>query len=567
MKCNYLSNKTLNVLIGAAAAILFLTNCKGEALDFHVGNLLGDPTIEDGDGTRGDGSSQIYTVTKIVESTSDIPSWTNADLPFTGPRRQLGTIATDSQWPFEFTFTYPPNNYSLGQARVLLITSRDSSDTEAIFVDGVFTGRPPNTLVSGVSTKILHRNYSCSGCGGATAASGPANTYFIDWALNHYKISTQNTFDLDIADLLLPTPLTPEGILADGVLRVVTGDDAYVTSDTGTTSRPLLIMQGYTVSATPLACTTSPEYKYKNTYIHVDGNSIDQPAFNGTVVTPFTSWSANYTTFRSAEFYYDPRLPQLSDYTGFRISKAEISLQIKRTNTDAAAIVINGIGFDQTGFDRTQATATVEQWSASASSLSYWNTLVTSVTPNNSQATITINLLSLFSESKVKELLLQGKLNVSLAGPVASVYGQAATSTRNYGVTVNGPDLILEGTYTAELCEIPNDPGSPLNGGGLPVADCLVDTTGPSISSIASSQVTSTAATIQWLSSEPATSTVSYGVGGTAQATPVDSTLKLFHTVQLSGLSPYKYYQFIVRSADACGNQTNSPINVFRTQR
>jgi hypothetical protein len=548
--------------------VLFSTGCKGSALPFFEGSFLGDPTVEDGDGTRGDGTPQIRTVTKIFESTSDIPSWSAGELPFTGPRRALGVITTDSQWPFEFNFTYPPNNFSLGAVRLQMMTSRDSSDTEAIFMDGVFTGRPPASMVSSNSPRITHRHYSCVGtCSGGATPDGAPNTYFMDWALTHYKISTLNTFDLDIADLLVPTSVTVEDIMSDGVVRVATGDDAYVANDGPNSSRPILIMQGSTVSSSALSCSTSPSYNFRNTYIHNDGNSISQAAFSGEVLNPFSSWTTAYSTFRSTEFFYDPRLPQLTDYSGFILSKAEISMQIRRATTDAAALVVNGIGFDQSGFDRSQATSAVEKWSTSTLNLDYWNTIVNAIPATDTPTIVTLNLLSLFSESKIRELLLQGKLNISLAGPIARIYGQGATASRTYGSSVNGPELILEGSFTAEVCEIPDDPNSPLSGGAPVAPDCLVDFTAPAISSISSKQTTATGTTIQWLTDEPATSQVGYGIGGTGSTTSIESTPKLFHSVTLSGLSPYKYYQFIARSADACGNSKDSVINVFRTLR
>jgi hypothetical protein len=547
---------------------LLYVGCKGSALDLHSGDYLGDPTIEDGDGTRGDGTPQIYPVTTIVEATSEIPSWSAADLPFTGPRRALGVVATDSQWPFEFNYTYPPNNYNLGEARLSILTSRDNSDTEAIFVDGVFTGRPPSAMVSSTSTKITHRNYSCVGvCSGGATPTGPANTFFMDWALSHYKVATQNTFDLNLADLLTPTTRTIADIISDGSLKVVTGDDAFVGAAGPSNSNPILVLQGYTVSNVALTCTTSPEYKYKNTYIHNDGNSIGQSAFSGTVDSPVSSWGNAYTGFRSVEFYYDPRLPQLTNYTGLNISKAEITLQIKRFNTDPVAIVINGIGIDQTGFDRSTATVGVESWSVTATTIDAWNTLVSSIPATNVSTPITINLLNFFSVGKLKELLLQGKLNISIAGPVATVYGQNATSTRTYGVSVNGPELILEGSFTAQVCQVPNNPTSPLNNVGGN-ADCLTDVTGPALTSISASQITATTATIKWLTNENASSQIGYGVGNTNTLSPLNSTQESFHSVTLTGLSPYKYYQYVVKSADSCGNSTTSSVtNVFRTLR
>ena len=552
---------------------LFLTQmsgCDGKAEELSSGTYLGDPTVDDG-GTRTDGSDQgqIYTVTKIVEATNEISEWTTADLPFTGPRRSLGTVATDSQWPFKYAFTYPPNNYSIGEAHLLLATSRDASDTEGIFVDGVLTGRPPTGHPSPSSPNILYRNYFCPGCTGGAVPTGTANQYYMDFALSHYKIgaSVINTFDLDLSTLLLYTPLTIDGVLKDGLLRVVSGDDAVIQTDTATATRPLLIMEGFTISKVALTCSQSPSYKLINTYIHNDGNSISSPAFSGTVVSPSVSWTTAYTTPRSVEFFYDPKLPKLSSYTNLNISMSSLALQVKRTNADPVAIVINGIGIDQDGFDRTTATAVVESWSTDAAARTYWNTFVTAIPANNSSNLVSLNLLSLLSASKIKELLLQGKLNVSISGPLANVYGQAATSTRTYGVPVNGPELLLQGSYTAEICEVPDNPTSPLNGGVMGPIDCTVDKSAPIISSIQVTSITSTSAKVQWLTNENSSSQTGHGITAPSTLSTVNATPLTFHSVEITGLQPYKFYQYNVRSTDSCSNQQTSATKSFRTLR
>ncbi len=546
------------------------TGCDGKAEDLSSGTYLGDPAIGDG-GTRTDGSDQgqLYTVTKIVEATNEISEWTTADLPFTGPRRSLGTVAVDSQWPFKYLFTYPPNNYAIGEAHLLLATSRDSSDTEGIFVDGVFTGRPPAGHPSPTSTKILYRNYSCSGCTGGAVPTGTANTYYMDFSLTHYKIGSTviNTFDLDLATLLNYTPLTIDGILKDGILRVVTGDDAVIQTDTATATRPLLIMEGFTISKVPLVCTQSSVYKLVNSYIHNDGNSISAPAFSGAVVTPSMSWTTAYTTPRSVEFYYDPKLPKLSSYANLNITMGNLALQVKRTTANPVAIVINGIGVDQDGFDRTQATTVVESWSTDPTMRAYWNTFVTGITANDTSSVVTLNLISLLGAAKVKELLIQGKLNIAISGPLASVYGQAATSTRTYGVPVNGPELNLQGNYTSEICEVPDNPTSPLNGGVVGPSNCMTDFAAPLISSVQATSITSTSAKIQWLTNEGSSSLVGYGPLTPTTLTPNVVTPVTFHSVQITGLQPYKYYQYNVQSADSCSNKATSATKSFRTLR
>lgn len=566
--------RVLKILVALLLCASYIA-CDGKAKDLSKGNYLGDAIIGDGDGERddGDGSGTLYAVTRIVEASSDITSYTNGMLPFNGARQQLGQSNLNVQWPFEFSYTYPANNYTLNEARLFVVTSRDSSDTEAIFVDGVFTGRPPASEVSSVSpsSTINYRHYvcvgTCSGGAAATVSATGANTFFMDWALTHYKVATENTFDIDIANLLTTTPLTINDILSDGNLKVVTGDDAFIQTDTATASRPLLIMQGFTVSYEPLTCSMSPTYKLKNQYIHNDGNSIGQAAFTGTYMSPVSSDSSLYNSNHFVEFYFDPRLPTLDDYDYLDITTSTLRFDVRRVSSDPTAIVINGIGIDQDGFDRSSATTAVELWTDDVATRAAWNTFVNAMSVDNTRRTVNLDLNNLLGADTVKELLLQGKLNVSVKGPIANIYGAARTSTRTYGVQVNGPELILNGTYSAEICEVPDDPGSPLNGAGGGSLDCLVDTDGPIPSSIQVVSITSTSARIQWLTNEASTTRAGYGISAPSALTTEDTNLTTFHSVDLTNLDPYKYYQYNVRGSDSCGNSSISATRTFRTQR
>lgn len=553
----------------AGTLLMCLSGCNGSARPLSKGSSLGPAIIgEEGERVDGNDFGQIYTVTNIVEATTDIPEWTDAELPFAGPRRQIGQNFTDSQWPFKFTFTYPPNNYKLGEAHLVIVTARDSSDTEGIFVDGVMTGRPPSTNVSTTSTKVTHRHYVCSGtCSGGIAPTTPSNLYFMDWALTHYKVATPNSFDLNIAQLLDPTTVTPVDVVSDGVVRIVTADDSMVHDTAPTTQKPLLMLEGFTVSKTALSCTNSPSFKFLNTYIHNDGNSVGQAAFVGTVTTPVQSWATAAVGFRSVEFYFDAKLPRISSLDNLSVTKANLVVQVRRGTVGTSAIVVNGIAVTEAGFDRGQATAEVETYDDSSSATNYWASIVSGIPANDTAQTRTIDLISLLGATKIRELLAQGKLNVSLAGALGTVQGAAATSTRTYGVQVAGPELVLEGNYTTEICTVPNDPTSPLSDSSGAVGSCDLDQASPSVSSIQAASITSTSATIQWLSSEPSDSQVGFGISGTSTNTTLDSAMTSFHSVQLTGLQPYKYYQFVVKSRDACGNLTISGTKTFRTLR
>lgn len=330
-------------------------------------------------------------------------------------------------------------------------------------------------------------------------------------------------------------------------------------------------MVGSTYSTTALTCAMSPTYYLKNTYLHNDGNSIGQTAFTGSVLTPSNSWASVYSTFRSVELYFDPRLPSLTNYDLLTITKADLTIRLRRA-AGPTAIVINGLGIDQDGFDRNSAdVSVVESWTDDAAIRSAWNTFVNAIPSDASDQTRTLNLISLLGATTVKSLLLQGKLNIAIAGPIARIYGQTATSSRTYGTQVAGPELILEGNYSAEICEVPNNPNSPLNGAGGGPAVCsgpTADITAPLLSSIQVINITANSATIQWLSSlETTTTQVGYGLLDTTTTSPLNGNLANFHSVTITGLLPYKYYQYNVRSIDACGNSTISDSKSFRTLR
>jgi hypothetical protein len=233
----------------------------------------------------------------------------------------------------------------------------------------------------------------------------------------------------------------------------------------------------------------------------------------------------------------------------------------------SSAIVINGIGVAESGFDDSSATSAVESWEAGSTYVSYWSSFVSGIPANGTSQSRTLNLISLLGETKVKELLAQGKLNISVAGALATVSGDAATSTRTYGVQVGGPELNLQGQYTTQACTIPNDPNSPLSDSSGSIGDCSLDQTSPVASSVQVVNITSSSATVQWLTNESADSQIGYGISSTGTTTTLDPTLANFHSVQITGLQPYKYYQYVVKTKDGCGNQTISATRSFRTLR
>lgn len=539
---------------GAWLLILAIAAC-GKIVPLLPEGELGDAVIGDGQGLRTDGSDQgsIISVTQIYEAVGDgtLPGFSvgAGDYPFTNNPVAIGAPSNNQHTPFYFTYTYPPNNYSLAEAHLLIDTERDATDTEGIWVDGVFTGRPPGGNVNGASPNIVHAHYAGSG--------NPENTYYMDFSLAHYAQFTRNTFDLDIAELLTPSPLTVVDVISDGQLLVETGDDSPV-------YQAFLIVEGYTISKDALTCTNTSPVSFQNIYLHNDGNSIGENAFTGTVETPFESVSSGVAGFKSIEMFFDAILPRVP-VANIDLSGAVVDLTIAR-NTAATAIVVNGVGVAEGGFNQAMATSAVEQWEDSASATGYLASFLGTIPTDGTPTAASLDLVQLLGETQLLALIAQGKLNLSFAGGFRRVTAGNATSNRALGNPVSGPELDIDGSHFSEVCTVPDNPDSPLQD-GEPPPPSAGDETSPAVTSLQATEITSSSAAIQWLTDEGATTQVGSGVGNTDTLSTEDATLKTFHRVELTGLQAYKYYYYRAITRDGLGNETVSATKVFRTLR
>jgi hypothetical protein len=186
---------------------------------------------------------------------------------------------------------------------------------------------------------------------------------------------------------------------------------------------------------------------------------------------------------------------------------------------------------------------------------------------------VKLDLVQLIGASRLKRLLSQGKLNVALAGSIAYAGSTGLTANRSRGSAnaVHGPEFWIKGDYVTQLCQVPDDPNSPMNDVSGAIPD-VSDTASPVISSLSAQEMTSTSAVIQWLTDERADSRVCYGIGNTDTCTPffdTDPNWVTFHRVSLTGLAPYKAYQFKVITRDASPNRNESVSGVrsFQTLR
>jgi len=88
----------------------------------------------------------------------------------------------------------------------------------------------------------------------------------------------------------------------------------------------------------------------------------------------------------------------------------------------------------------------------------------------------------------------------------------------------------------------------------------------PVISQIATSQITTTSATVSWTTDIPSSSQVLYGTSASYnQSTTLDATQVTGHSQTLTGLTPGTTYHFAVRSTGSSSNTATSNDNTFPT--
>ena len=88
------------------------------------------------------------------------------------------------------------------------------------------------------------------------------------------------------------------------------------------------------------------------------------------------------------------------------------------------------------------------------------------------------------------------------------------------------------------------------------------DTTPPNITEIDVPGIDETSATITWITDEPATSQVKYGLADTyGKISELDEQLTTNHTITLTGLETDKLYHYRVISKDIGGNETISSVD------
>ncbi|HVU59605.1 MAG TPA: carboxypeptidase regulatory-like domain-containing protein [Candidatus Saccharimonadales bacterium] len=160
-----------------------------------------------------------------------------------------------------------------------------------------------------------------------------------------------------------------------------------------------------------------------------------------------------------------------------------------------------------------------------------------------------------------KALVSSGSATLSFVGGSAVV-----SATSNTNIMTSDPGTSV--SFKAAPSTTP--PSSSSSGSSSNTAQPAApkDTTPPTISAVTVTDRTATSATIEWTTSEAATSTVLYGLTTGYGLTASNSSLTTHHTTVLQSalIVPGTTYHFMVNSADAAGNLVKSGDSSFTTE-
>ena len=134
---------------------------------------------------------------------------------------------------------------------------------------------------------------------------------------------------------------------------------------------------------------------------------------------------------------------------------------------------------------------------------------------------------------------------------IAVVEGSIPTEAGSVVAGDGALDVANAETLTVTYLDADDGTGSPATKQATAVTDCA----SPTISNVASADVTGLAATVSFDSDEPTTSSVNYGTscGSLTQSSSGSGTLTT-HDIALAGLTPSTQYFFSVVATDAAGN-------------
>ncbi|MDE2320508.1 MAG: fibronectin type III domain-containing protein, partial [candidate division NC10 bacterium] len=220
-------------------------------------------------------------------------------------------------------------------------------------------------------------------------------------------------------------------------------------------------------------------------------------------------------------------------------------------------------GHAEAYYRRSKPDLTVPAVSA-PSSASSGATIVVSDTIKN-QGTAASNAFSVAyylskSPSSTTGAAVLGTQNISSLAAGASV--ALVTSFTVPGSTASGTFYVVVVADSTNVINESNESNNIASSGAISIKN----STPPTISSVTSSGITASSATVTWNTDKSSTSQADYGTTAAyGSATALNSSLVTSHAVTLSGLTAGKAYHFQVQSKDAAGNAALSSDYTFTT--
>ncbi len=167
--------------------------------------------------------------------------------------------------------------------------------------------------------------------------------------------------------------------------------------------------------------------------------------------------------------------------------------------------------------------------------------------------------VSITSFTATDNLAVTGYMvNESSTAPSAGAGGWSATAPASYSFASEGVKTLYAWAKDAA--------GNVSASRSASVTITLSDTTPPEISSVTSTGITTSGATITWRTNEEADSQVSYKITSqTVESTAKSTTMVTTHSLSLTGLTAGTRYYYSVISKDASGNEATSSGYSFTT--
>ncbi len=236
------------------------------------------------------------------------------------------------------------------------------------------------------------------------------------------------------------------------------------------------------------------------------------------------TWATTGGTITSTGFYTAPATP--GSYIVTATSAAS-------PGSSAVAAVIVGPGTDTT--PPTISAVSASGITANSVTIS-WNT------NEPSDTEVEYGLTTAYGQSSVRNTALVTSHSVALGGLPSSTLIHYRVRSRDAA-----GNLAVSGNFSFTTAA-----------GG--------DTTPPTISSVASSGVTTSGATVTWTTNEASDTQVEYGTTTAyGSSSALNSSMVTSHSVALSGLTAGTLYHYRVKSKDAAGNQAVSGDFTFTT--